>query len=117
MSARDRAVYRCQQCGFASPKAGTCPDCKRTTGELVALVEERPTPSRGPRRGAPPSSRPRPLREVALDHADRRRTGIGELDRVLGGGVVPGEAAGRVGSENRIGCPQRKAVTYRYTTA
>ena len=90
MSARDRAVYRCQQCGFASPKAGTCPDCKRTTGELVALVEERPTPSRGPRRGAPPSSRPRPLREVALDHADRRRTGIGELDRVLGGGVVPG---------------------------
>ncbi len=90
MSARDRAVYRCQQCGFASPKAGTCPDCKRETGELVALVEERPTPSRGPRRGAPPSSRPRPLREVALDHADRRRTGIGELDRVLGGGVVPG---------------------------
>jgi len=90
MSARDRAVYRCQQCGFASPKAGTCPDCKRATGELVALVEERPAPSRGPRRSAPPSSRPRPLREVALDHADRRRTGIGELDRVLGGGVVPG---------------------------
>jgi len=90
MSARDRAVYRCQQCGFASPKAGTCPDCKRETGELVALVEERPPPSRGPRRGAPPSSRPRPLREVELDNADRRRTGIGELDRVLGGGVVPG---------------------------
>src|SRR5207247_9599970 len=42
------------------------------------------------RRGGPPASRPRPLREVALDHADRRRTGIGELDRVLGGGVVPG---------------------------
>jgi DNA repair protein RadA/Sms len=90
MSARDRAVYRCQQCGFASPKAGTCPDCKRATGELIALVEERPTPSHGPRRGPAPSSRPRPLREVALDQADRRRTGIGELDRVLGGGVVPG---------------------------
>jgi hypothetical protein len=35
----------------------------------------------------------------------------------LGGGVVPGEAAGRVGAENRLGCPQRTAVTYRYTTA
>jgi DNA repair protein RadA/Sms len=90
VSARDRAVYRCQQCGFASPKAGTCPDCKRATGELIALVEERPVASRGPRRAAPTSSRPRPLREVTLEHADRHRTGIGELDRVLGGGVVPG---------------------------
>ena len=90
MSARDRVVYRCQQCGFASPKAGTCPDCKRATGELIALVEERGSPSRGLRRAATPSSRPRPLREVAPDQADRRRTGIGELDRVLGGGVVPG---------------------------
>ena len=90
MSARDRAVYRCQQCGFASPKAGTCPDCKRATGELIALVEERPVASRGPRRAAPTSSRPRPLREVTLEHAGRHRTGIGELDRVLGGGVVPG---------------------------
>jgi DNA repair protein RadA/Sms len=90
MSARDRAVYRCQQCGFASPKAGTCPDCKRATGELITLVEERATPSRAPRRGAAPSSRPRPLHQVTLDQTERRRTGIGELDRVLGGGVVPG---------------------------
>ena len=90
MSARDRAIYRCQQCGFASPKPGTCPDCKRTTGELIALVEERPVAARGPRRAAPTASRPRPLRDVALEHADRHRTGIGELDRVLGGGVVPG---------------------------
>ncbi|HEY3188417.1 MAG TPA: DNA repair protein RadA [Solirubrobacteraceae bacterium] len=90
MSARDRAIHRCQQCGFASAKAGTCPDCKRATGELIALVEERPTPARGPRRAAAPSSRPRPLHEVALEQTDRRRTGIGELDRVLGGGVVPG---------------------------
>jgi DNA repair protein RadA/Sms len=90
VSVRDRAIYRCQQCGFASPKPGTCPDCKRATGELIALVEERPVASRGPRRAAPTASRPRPLRDVALEHADRHRTGIGELDRVLGGGVVPG---------------------------
>jgi hypothetical protein len=32
---RATSVYRCQQCGFASPKPGTCPDCRRSTGELT----------------------------------------------------------------------------------
>ena len=36
---RPAGVYRCQQCGFAAPKPGTWPDCKRATGELVPLVE------------------------------------------------------------------------------
>jgi DNA repair protein RadA/Sms len=87
---KDRSVWRCQQCGFASPKPGTCPDCKRAVGELVALVEERPTPPAGARRSAMPQGRPRPLPEVSLERTERLRTGIGELDRVLGGGVVPG---------------------------
>jgi len=102
MSARDRTVYRCQQCGFASPKPGTCPDCKRATGELVGLVEERSAPSRGARRSAAPSSRPRPIRDIAGDDAERRRTGIGELDRVLGGGVVPGSLV-LIGGDPGIG--------------
>ena len=87
---RDRNVWRCQQCGFASPKPGTCPDCKRATGELVALVEERAPAPAGARRALAPQSRPRPLREITLEGVERLRTGIGELDRVLGGGVVPG---------------------------
>jgi DNA repair protein RadA/Sms len=102
VSARDRSVYRCQQCGFASPKPGTCPDCKRASGELVALVEERSKPPGGARRGLAPSSRPRPLREIAMDDAERRRTGIGELDRVLGGGVVPGSLV-LIGGDPGIG--------------
>jgi DNA repair protein RadA/Sms len=86
-----RNVHRCQQCGFASPKPGTCPDCRRATGELIALVEERVAPAgRGRRPASAPSSRPRPLSEVGGEHSERVRTGIGELDRVLGGGVVPG---------------------------
>jgi DNA repair protein RadA/Sms len=89
VTARDRSVWRCQDCGFASPKPGTCPDCKRTTGALVVLVEERATPAPGRRVGVG-HSRPRPLREVALEQADRVRTGFAELDRVLGGGVVAG---------------------------
>ena len=38
--ARERPVYRCQECGLAAPKPGTCPDCARS-GSYVQLVEER----------------------------------------------------------------------------
>jgi DNA repair protein RadA/Sms len=99
---KDRSIWRCQQCGFASPKPGTCPDCKRATGELMALVEERAAVAAGGRRTALPQSRPRPLKEVSLERTERLRTGIGELDRVLGGGVVPGSLV-LIGGDPGIG--------------
>src|SRR6266705_1623738 len=99
---RDRNVYRCQQCGFASAKPGTCPDCKRMTGELMALVEERAAPEPGGRRIGLSSSRPRALSDITMEHTDRLRTGIGELDRVLGGGVVPGSLV-LIGGDPGIG--------------
>jgi DNA repair protein RadA/Sms len=94
-------VYRCQQCGFASPKPGTCPDCART-GAFNPLVEERPSPAREGRRATLTSGRPRPLRDVELEHVARLRTNIGELDRVLGGGVVPGSLV-LIGGDPGIG--------------
>ncbi|HEX6210715.1 MAG TPA: DNA repair protein RadA [Methylomirabilota bacterium] len=100
---RASSVYRCQACGFASPKPGTCPDCKRATGELVPLVEERPAPATGGRRAAGPiGTRPVPLADVAMDHGDRTLTGIAELDRVLGGGVVRGSLV-LIGGDPGIG--------------
>ena len=90
MTARDASVYRCQQCGFASAKAGTCPDCLRAGAGWVQLVEERPRPARGKRGSVAPSQGPRPLKDISMPHDNRVRTGIGELDRVLGGGVVQG---------------------------
>ena len=88
---RPTSVYRCQQCGFASPKGGTCPDCKRATGELVPLVEERAAPPpRGGRAAVSAGTRPTALKDVVMERGDRVLTGIGELDRVLGGGVVRG---------------------------
>jgi DNA repair protein RadA/Sms len=86
---KPRSAWRCQECGFASPKPGTCPDCKRATGRLLVLVEERAV-APGGRRLEQRTSRPQPLTAVALDAVPRVQTGIGELDRVLGGGVVPG---------------------------
>ena len=87
--ARGSSVYRCQECGFAAPKPGTCPDCTRQ-GNYVPLVEERQTGARGARAPAPPGSTPVPLAQVGLEGGERTPTGIGELDRVLGGGVVRG---------------------------
>ena len=102
MTARDASVYRCQQCGFASPKPGTCPDCRRATGDLVPLVEERAASARGPRRAVTSPERPRSLREISLERGDRLATGLGELDRVLGGGVVRGSLV-LIGGDPGIG--------------
>ena len=46
MTTRDASVYRCQECGFSSPKPGTCPDCRRAGNQWVQLVEERPVAAR-----------------------------------------------------------------------
>ena len=90
MTVRESSVYRCQQCGFASPKPGTCTDCLRTTGEYIQLVEERTVRARSARQVVASPERPRRLKDIVLERGDRTPTAIGELDRVLGGGVVRG---------------------------
>ncbi|HZX43089.1 MAG TPA: DNA repair protein RadA [Myxococcaceae bacterium] len=87
--AKPRTHFTCQSCGFQSAKwLGRCPDCSgwNTLVEEVAPVDER-RPAWGASGG---SARPVKLVDVEGEAEERRRTGIGELDRVLGGGVVPG---------------------------
>jgi DNA repair protein RadA/Sms len=101
--ARERSTYRCQECGLAAPKPGTCPDCARV-GTYVQLVEERIAPARGP--AARPSvgaTRPQPIGEIRIDGGGHRTsTGMAELDRVLGGGVVTGSLV-LIGGDPGIG--------------
>src|SRR6478735_9722686 len=86
------AHFVCQECGHSALAwTGRCPGC----GEWNTLVEAKRPTGGGSRRGGskgPRTSAPRPvsLREVRAPKADRLLTGIAELDRVLGGGLVPG---------------------------
>src|SRR5829696_7669037 len=85
---RPATVHVCSQCGQTEARwHGQCPGC----GEWNTLVEER-APARGTAAGRPQRApaRPVPLREVRAERTPRLPTGIGELDRVLGGGLVPG---------------------------
>jgi DNA repair protein RadA/Sms len=87
---RAKTVYVCAECGQSSPKwLGQCPACRRwnTMQEEIARSEPK-GPARG--WGLEATARAIPLRDVDGGEEERRRTGIGELDRVLGGGIVPG---------------------------
>jgi DNA repair protein RadA/Sms len=101
---KPRTVHRCAACGETTPQwLGRCPACD----EWGSLVEERPpSPGAGGAGGAAgparPAARPVPLAEVDLAAEPVRSTGIGELDRVLGGGLVPGSVT-LVGGEPGIG--------------
>jgi DNA repair protein RadA/Sms len=86
---RSHSRYVCQQCGQqALTWTGQCPGC----GEWNTLAEQQVVPRRSGRKrgGAPDAPRSVPLREVSAPAVARLETGIGELDRVLGGGIVPG---------------------------
>ncbi|HSB43297.1 MAG TPA: hypothetical protein VLK28_15775, partial [Methylomirabilota bacterium] len=69
--ARERSTYRCQECGLAAPKPGTCPDCART-GHYVQLVEERIAPARTTARPGVGSSRPQPIGDIRDDGGGQR---------------------------------------------
>jgi len=91
--ARSATVFVCSACAHEAPKwHGRCPGC----GEWESLVEEERGEAGGgsgqgtARRGTTKALRPVPLREVEAPAVARLATGIGELDRVLGGGLVPG---------------------------
>jgi DNA repair protein RadA/Sms len=95
---KERTVFVCQSCGFQAARwLGRCPDCQ----DWNSLVEERQSTSTATpgRRDAP---RPEPITAVEAATAARWTSGIGELDRVLGGGVVPGSVV-LIGGDPGIG--------------
>jgi DNA repair protein RadA/Sms len=87
-AAKDRPAYRCDECGFGVPKwVGRCPECQ-AWGSVVELTAARS----GLRQVAagPVTAPARPIADIAVEAARARPSGLDELDRVLGGGLVPG---------------------------
>jgi len=92
-------IYVCQQCGAEYLRwMGRCRDC----GAWNALVEERVETSAAGLADRMPASPPVSIADVPGAETPRRPTGIGELDRVLGGGVVAGSLV-LIGGEPGIG--------------
>jgi len=87
-SAKQKTVYSCTECGGQAPKwQGQCPHC----GAWNTLVESIATPASARFQGvAGARSAVTPLSAVDARETRRTATGIDELDRVLGGGLVPG---------------------------
>ncbi|MBR5317404.1 MAG: DNA repair protein RadA [Lachnospiraceae bacterium] len=99
--AKKSTVFFCQECGFESAKwMGQCPGCKAWN----SFVEETVTANlvSGKKTSAISSKEPSVLSSVSLTKEDRIQIGIDELDRVLGGGIVPGSLS-LVGGDPGIG--------------
>lgn len=89
---KEKSIYVCTECGYESAKwQGRCPDC----GNWNTLVEETRIIGKE-KKGAPAMQREASpvmaLDTVNADESVRYHTGMEELDRVLGGGIVPGAA-------------------------
>jgi DNA repair protein RadA/Sms len=100
--AKTTTRYVCQQCGSAQAKwMGRCPDCGEWN-TLVETVVESKSARAGMASAQASRNQPRLLRDVASDGFARISLAMGELDRVLGGGLVPGSLV-LIGGDPGIG--------------
>ena len=102
MSKAAKIAFACQRCGHRTPKwLGRCANCN----EWGTVVEETELPTPPLARGgfgALAATKPQRLADVGGAEMQRRDTGMGELNRVLGGGLVPGSLV-LVGGDPGIG--------------
>ena len=97
--AKSKTIFFCKECGYESSKwLGQCPSCKAWNS-----FTEAPENNRGSDlKTGTAASLPVALKEVSLKSDERLKTGITELDRVLGGGIVDGSLV-LVGGDPGIG--------------
>ena len=98
--AKPKIIFACQNCGYQSPRwLGKCPDCNQWN----SLVEETTEVSKNTRiEVAGTRQDPSRLSEISTREEGRVLSGIGEFDRVLGGGLVRGSVI-LIGGDPGIG--------------
>lgn len=101
--AKKKTKFMCRSCGYESPKwMGRCPGC----GEWNTMDEETEIVQKGPRGAFQHSEavkqKAMPINAVAIEDEPRIRTEMEELNRVLGGGIVPGSLV-LIGGDPGIG--------------
>lgn len=96
-----KIVYFCQECGYESSKwMGQCPGCKAWNSFVEEAVSTKKTSAAV--KSAGKSQEPVSINEIRISEEERQTTNIAELDRVLGGGIVPGSLV-LVGGDPGIG--------------
>ncbi len=97
---REKTVFVCQNCGYMAPKwLGRCPDCNTWNSFAEETAEKE---SRQGRKGLHTREKPQRIDTIAGAREIRMDTCIGEFNRVLGGGVVPGSLV-LIGGDPGIG--------------
>lgn len=97
MAKKPRPVHKCTECGYSSPKwLGRCPEC----GSWGSMQEHQPMATTGSAvaaatagivsKGLTPTSPAQQITTISTTKTSTQTTGISELDRVLGTGIVPG---------------------------
>lgn len=104
--AKEKTLFACTACGYETSRwVGRCPGC----GAWNTMVESAPivtgAPAKAPKQRPGTGASAMLLREIPEDVAVRSSTGISELDRVLGGGIVEG-ALMLIGGDPGIGNPR-----------
>ena len=101
--AKKSTIFFCQECGFESSKwMGQCPGCKAWNSFVEETISQNMISTAGKKASVVSAKEPAVLSEVSLTKEDRIVIGIDELDRVLGGGIVPGSLS-LVGGDPGIG--------------
>ncbi|MGE5464071.1 MAG: DNA repair protein RadA [Syntrophothermus sp.] len=101
--AKTHTRYVCQECGrVAASYMGKCPQCGSFNSMVEEVIHDEPATKNTAVRGLTGRSSPRPISDISSDAEDRIKLPIGEVARVLGGGIVPGSIV-LVGGDPGIG--------------
>ena len=89
--AKQKSIYVCSECGYESPKwLGRCPDCDTWNSFAEEIKATKTANKMVKSKGISAQNVPRPVGKISSSVKERLDTGLPELNRVLGGGLIKG---------------------------